>query len=42
MRGSPRRMGVNKYRSASQFRSQTRRTKAPNIAMGPMRGGWRL
>lgn len=36
------RHGVNKGRSARQFRSNTRRTKAPNVANGPMRGGWRL
>jgi len=33
---------VNKGRSAAQFRGQTRRTKAPNMAQTPMRGGWRL
>lgn len=37
-----RRSHVNKHRSASKFRSATRKTKAPNVAAGPMRGGWRL
>lgn len=36
------RYGVSKGRSASKFRSQSRRTKAPNVSAGPMRGGWRL
>lgn len=35
------RVPVNKGRSARQFRSNTRRTKAPNL-QSPMRGGWRL
>lgn len=35
------RNGVSKYRSASKFRAQSQRTKAPN--MGPvMRGGIRF
>ena len=33
---------VSKGRSAAKFRSQMRRTKAPNVVQGPMRGGWRL
>lgn len=33
---------VNKARSASKFRAHARRTKAPNMAGAPMRGGWRL
>lgn len=33
---------VNKRRSAGQFRRNTRRTKAANMAPGPMRGGIRL
>lgn len=33
---------VNKSRSARQFRSNTSRTKRPNIAPAPQRGGWRL
>lgn len=33
---------VNKYSSAGKFKRNIRRTKAPNVAMGPMRGGWRL
>lgn len=35
------RHGVSKRRSAGKFRSQTRRTKARNLA-SPMRGGIRL
>ena len=35
------RMATNKYRSAKQFRRNTERTKAANMA-GPMRGGIRL
>lgn len=42
MRGSPRRMGVNKSRSASKFRRSVSKTKAPNMAGGSIRGGWRL
>ncbi|WNK14441.1 MAG: hypothetical protein [Microvirus sp.] len=37
-----RRMPVNKSRSAAQFRGNTSRTKARNIAPPPMRGGYRL
>lgn len=33
---------VSKGRSARRFRSQSMRTKAPNVARAPMRGGWRL
>ena len=33
---------VSKSSSARRFRSQTRRTKAPNMRNAPMRGGWRL
>lgn len=33
---------VNKRSSARRFRKNVRRTKAPNIAQMPMRGGWRL
>lgn len=36
------RFGVNKHRSARKFRHSVGRTKAPNVAGGPMRGGWRL
>lgn len=36
------RRGVSKGRSASKFRRQVGRSKAPNIVTGPMRGGWRL
>lgn len=37
-----RRHHVNKHASASQFRRNTRRTKAANMAPNPMRGGFRL
>lgn len=37
-----RRQRVNKAASARQFRTNTRRTKAPNVAPMPMRGGIRL
>lgn len=33
---------VSKGRSAGKFRSMSRRSKAPNVAQGPMRGGWRF
>jgi len=33
---------ANKSRGAAKFRHHTRMTKAPNMAMAPMRGGWRL
>lgn len=33
---------VNKARSSSKFRSDSKRTKAPNLRSAPMRGGWRL
>lgn len=33
---------VNKGRSAAKFRAKTTRTKAANMAPGPMRGGIRL
>lgn len=33
--------GVNKRRSASQFRGNVSRTKGANLIQ-PMRGGWRL
>jgi len=36
------RMSVNKGRSAGTFRSHVLRSKAPNVAQAPMRGGWRL
>lgn len=36
------RSGVSKGRSASQFRRSVSRTKGPNVAQAPMRGGWRL
>lgn len=36
------RHGVNKHKSARKFRGHSHRTKAPNVVMAPMRGGWRL
>lgn len=36
-----RRHGMSKQRGARRFRSQVRRSKAPNVS-APMRGGWRL
>lgn len=33
---------VRKGRSAAKFRRQVGRTKAPNVAPPPMRGGYRL
>lgn len=33
---------VSKRHSARKFRSQSMRTKAPNMRNAPMRGGWRL
>lgn len=33
---------VSKGRSATKFRRQSARTKAPNMKAAPMRGGWRL
>lgn len=36
------RRGSDKGRSVSKFRSQSHRTKSPNVKAGPMRGGWRL
>lgn len=37
-----RRMPVSKSQSAAKFRSQVSRTKAANLSINPMRGGWRL
>lgn len=37
-----RRMHVNKHSSASKFRANVSRTKAPNVRPHPMRGGFRL
>lgn len=37
-----RRRPVNKAHSARKFRKASRRTKAPNLAGAPMRGGIRL
>lgn len=36
------RRGVSKHRSARKFRNHVGKTKAPNVIMAPMRGGWRL
>ena len=36
------RMGVNKSKSSGTFKHNVRTTKAANMAIGPMRGGWRL
>jgi hypothetical protein len=33
---------VNKRASARKFRHHAKRTKAPNMAKAPQRGGWRL
>jgi hypothetical protein len=33
---------VSKYRSASKFKRNVRKTKAANMQLNPMRGGWRL
>jgi len=37
-----RRKPVNKRMSARHFKHNVRRTKAPNMRLNPMRGGWRL
>lgn len=37
-----RRKPVNKMMSARNFKRNVRRTKAPNMRLNPMRGGWRL
>lgn len=36
------RYGVNKHKSAKQFKRNIRSTKAPNMRGAPMRGGIRL
>lgn len=33
---------VSKSKSVRKFRHHARKTKAPNMAMSPQRGGWRL
>lgn len=33
---------VNKRRSVGNFRKSVGRTRAVNMVMAPMRGGWRL
>lgn len=42
MRGMPTRKAVNKRGSARSFRAQSKRTKSPNMAPAPQRGGFRL
>jgi len=41
MRNSSRKM-VNKSRSKREFKNKISRTKSPNLAPPPMRGGYRL
>jgi hypothetical protein len=36
------RKSVNKQRSAKRFKGNVRKTKAANMNLNPMRGGWRL
>lgn len=33
---------VNKHKAAAKFRSHGTHTKAANLQVTPMRGGWRL
>jgi hypothetical protein len=33
---------VSKYKSARKFRANVSRTKAANMSVNPMRGGWRM
>jgi len=33
---------VHKGSSSRKFRAGVHKTKAPNVALAPMRGGWRL
>lgn len=33
---------VNKHQSAKRFKSHVGHTKAANVKVTPMRGGWRL
>ena len=33
---------VNKYKSAKRFKKNVSHTKAANMSINPMRGGWRL
>lgn len=42
MRGTPRRHGVNKGRSAGRFRHDVSKTHPRNVGLAPRRGGWRL
>lgn len=36
------RVGVDKYVSAGQFRRNVGKTHPHNVRLAPMRGGWRL
>lgn len=36
------RRGVSKGKSAARFNGQSGRTKAANLKVAPMRGGWRF
>lgn len=36
------RHSVNKHKSASKFKRNVQHTKAANMSINPMRGGWRL
>ncbi len=36
------RKSVSKYKSAKTFRKTATKTKAANLPITPMRGGWRL
>lgn len=36
------RYGVSKKRSAGKFRKNVKKTKAANLPISPMRGGWRM
>lgn len=36
------RHGVSKHRSARKFRKHVSHTKAANLSITPMRGGWRM
>lgn len=42
MSASSRRHRVDKKESSKAFNRAAGRTKAPNVAAAPMRGGWRL
>jgi len=36
------RSGVSKRKSAVKFRRNIKKTKAANLPISPMRGGWRM